>query len=74
MDRTAGVVPVHYGDLRRGLRQRVHQPELTNREVAAWRQARDTEQTRARPSQQKDQAQVDSKTNYVVRKRAFYWR
>jgi hypothetical protein len=40
--------------------------EFINHEVAAWLQARDIEQTRSRPYQKNDQAQVESKNNHVV--------
>lgn len=48
--------------------------EFINHEVAGWLQTRDIEQTRSRPYQKNDQAQVESKNNHVVRKHAFYWR
>lgn len=48
--------------------------EFINHDVAGWLQGRDISQTRSRPYQKNDQAHVESKSNHVVRKHAFYWR
>lgn len=48
--------------------------EFINHEVVDWLQDEDIKQTRSRSDHKNDQAHVESKSNHVVRKHAFYWR
>ena len=48
--------------------------EFINRDLIAWLQERDIEQTRSRPYRKNDQATVESRNNHIVRRHAFHYR
>lgn len=48
--------------------------EFINRDLIAWLQERDIEQTRSRPYRKSDQATVESRNNHIVRRHAFHYR